>query len=112
MLTIVVTGTAALQIIEPVMPAHRGYVRATEDQIRQQLAARLIVAQLDINRERRSRLLDEAKQRELELQSDQAKATPQYRAIVQDRVNRIKEELDGLSASDKSLFDEQKAGTR
>jgi hypothetical protein len=49
-------------------------------------------------------LLDEAAKREIELQSEQAKQLPQYRALVQDRVDRVKSELKGLDDEDKSLF--------
>ena len=45
----------------------------------------------------------------LDLQSETAKQLPEYRALVQERVNRISEELKTLDEQDNSLFKEQKA---
>ena len=56
----------------------------------------------------RQRLLDEEKKRELELADPTVKATPNYEALVQQRVDRIKSELNTLDEQDKSLFNEQK----
>jgi hypothetical protein len=100
-----VSISAAWAVIEPFAPAHRAYVRQSEMPI----LDRLILAQLDINDVRRDRLIGEAKSRDLELQSDQAKTTPQYKAIVQDRVDRIKQELESIDKQSGNLFKEQKS---
>ena len=42
-------------------------------------------------------------------QSETAKQLPEYRALVQERVNRISEELKTLDEQNNSLFKEQKA---
>ena len=119
-------GYSALPVMEPGFPAHRGYARytasamATELLDKQQkqtavliaenekLRGRVIIAQLDVNKERRERLLNSIKDRELELKSPQAAATPGYQALIKERADRAKKEIDKLDASDKSLFDEQK----
>jgi hypothetical protein len=93
----------AAPIIEPYWVAHRAYVRDRESP----LLGRIIEIQLDRNSDKRQRLLDEAPKRELELQSEQAKQLPQYRALVQTRVDRIKHELKSLDEQDKSLFEEK-----
>jgi hypothetical protein len=117
---------SALPVVEPGLPAHRGYARYTAsamaadllDKQQKQNAAltaendklrgRVIIAQLDVNKERRERLLRDIKDRELEMQSPQAAATPGYQGLLKERVDRAKKEVDKLDASDKSLFDEQK----
>jgi hypothetical protein len=117
---------SALPIVEPGLPAHRGYARYTAsamaaDLLAKQeaqnkaltaenaaLRARVIVAQLDVNKERRERLLRDIKDRELEIQSPQAAATPGYQNLLKERIDRAKSEVDKLDANDKSLFDEQK----
>jgi hypothetical protein len=100
-----VVGVAkAAPIIEPWWYASRGYVR---DDMHQPLLERIIEVQLNQNSEKRQRLLDEVPKRELELQSEQAKHLPQYRALVQSRVDRVKSELKTLDEKDKSLFNEK-----
>ena len=123
---LIVSGYSAASIMEPGFPAHRGYARYTASAVaadiiaKQQkqtavliaenakLHARVIVAQLDVNKERRERLLHGIKDRELEMKSPEAAATPGYQALIKERVDRAKTELDKLDANDKSLFDEQK----
>ena len=104
----VVSVAQAWPFIEPYMYAHRGYVRYYDDSHTHLVLARLIKIQLVQDRERRQQLLDEASKRELELQSDQAKQLPQYHALVQERVDRIKSEIKTLDEQDESLFKEQK----
>jgi|SRR5665213_795394 len=105
-----VVGVAkAAPIIEPWWYAHRGYVREYDQEITGPLLQRIIEIQLNQNSDKRQRLLDEVPKRELELQSDQAKQLPQYRALVQSRVDRVKEELKSLDEKDKSLFSEKLA---
>lgn len=104
---VVVSGAGAYGVVEPILPAHRGYVRSTEQVQADKLAERLIVAQLDINKERRERLLDDVQKRELELQSPEVQSNTGYQALIKERVERVKKEIDKLDANDKSLFDEQ-----
>lgn len=104
-----VSAAKAIPIIEPYWYAHRGYVRAYEDEHARGIISRLIEIQLVQDRERRQHLLDEVAKRSIELQSELAKQAPEYRAMVQDRVNRISEELKTLDEQDNSLFKEQKA---
>jgi hypothetical protein len=106
----------AWPFIEPYWWAHRGYVRYYDDMHVAKLVKQLTDVQLiqdDIklvqNDERRQRLIDESAKREIELQGEQAKQLPQYRDLVQDRVNRIKQELKTLEEQDNSLFNEKKA---
>jgi hypothetical protein len=123
---LIVSGYSAASIMEPGFPAHRAYARYTASAVaadiiakqqkqtealtaeNEKLRGRVIIAQLDVNKERRERLLNSIKDRELELKSPQAAATPGYQALIQERVDRAKKEVDKLDASDKSLFDEQK----
>jgi len=105
----VVSTATAWPYVEPYWYAHRGYVRQYDDAHITALIKRLIEVQLVQDRDRRQQLLDEAAKRELELQSDQAKQLPQYRALVQDRVDRVKSELKTLEEQDNSLFNEKKA---
>ena len=101
-----ITATAtAWPTIEPWLAATRGYVRDSHAP----LLGRIIVVQLKQNHNERERLLEEVKKRELELQSDQAKATPQYQALVKDRVERIKARINALDKDDNNLFNEQKS---
>jgi len=94
----------AVPVAEPLFPAHRAYVREVAEPVLQ----RVIVVQLAQNDDRHQRLIDEAAKRELELQSDQAKQLPQYRVLVQGRVDRIKSELKTIDEQNNSLFKEQK----
>ncbi len=105
----IVASAQAWPILEPYWYAHRGYVRQYDDAHANAIIKRLIQVQLDRDNDQRQRLLDEAAKREIELQSDQAKQLPQYRDLVQSRVDRIKSELNTLDEQDKSLFREQKA---
>ena len=86
---------------EAMIPVTHRYARVT-------IIPRIIVAQLDANKERRERLLRENKDREIELQSPGATATPQYRALVQERLDMNKKDIEELDRKDKTLFDEQK----
>lgn len=94
--------------IEPGLPALHYYVRGEIYGHTSPLLQRVIELQLAQNDIRRERLLDEAAKREIELQSSQAKQLPQYRALVQQRVDRVKEELKTIDEQDKSLFNEKK----
>ena len=96
----------AAPIIEPYWYASHGYVR---DEIHHPLLARVIEVQLKQADAERKRLLRDVQKYELELQSDQAKATPQYHALVQKEVERVKNELNDNEAKQKSLSEEQKA---
>jgi len=100
-------GAGYIYGIEPVMPALHYYVRGEIFGHTSPLLERVIELQLAQNDIRRERLLDEAAKREIELQSSQAKQLPQYRALVQQRVDRVKEELKTIDAQDKSLFKEK-----
>jgi hypothetical protein len=100
----IVSFAQAAPYIEPYFYAHRGYVRAYDANQIKPIKEILTRIQLAQNRDRRQQLLDEAAKREIELQSEQAKQLPQYRALVQDRVDRVKSELKGLDDEDKSLF--------
>ena len=101
-----ITATnAAYPIIEPGMPALHYYVQGEVSPLHK----RVINLELAQNDDRRQRLIDGAAKREIELQGAQAKQLPQYRALVQQRVDRVKEELKMLDAKDKSLFNEQKS---
>ena len=103
--TAIATVGSAWIFVEPAIPAHRGYVRDTERTI---LIERIIVAQLDVNRERRERLLRQSKEHELELHSSGAASLPQYKQRIQESIDRAGAEIKKLDESDKSLFDEQK----
>lgn len=98
----------AVSVVEPYVYAHRGYVRDYDATIHAPILQRLIKVQLKQDRDERKALLDEAKTRELELQSEQAKQLPQYQGLIQQRVDRIKERLNELDEQDKSLFNEKK----
>jgi hypothetical protein len=100
---------AAYERYEPIMPALHYYVRWEVAAHTDGLLKRIIEIQLAQNDTHRQRLIDEAAKREVELQGDQAKQLPQYRALVQQRVDRIKAELSGIDKQDKSLFDEKKS---
>jgi len=93
--------------IEPGLPALHYYVRGEIFGHTNPLLERVIDLQLAQNDIRRERLIDEAAKREIELQSDQARKLPQYRELVQKRVDRVKEELKTIDAQDKSLFKEK-----
>lgn len=104
-LAVVVSGAAAINIVEPVLPAHRGYVRNTE----LPLIVRVITAQLGVNREERERLLNESKQRELELAKPEVQSTPAYQKLLQERYDHVKKRLDEIDKDDKALIEERKA---
>ena len=98
----------AAPVAEPFAPAHHAWVREILHEDTEPLLQRVVEMQIAQNDGRRQRLLDEAAQRELELQSDQAKQLPQYRALVQQRVDRIKTELNTIDKQNESLFKEKK----
>ena len=99
----IVSTAAAWPIIEPYWVAQRDYVIDHSTP----LLRRVIEIELKANDARRDGLLKEAPVRELELQSDQAKQAPQYRALVQDRLKNIKHELDAIDDQDKKLLKEK-----
>jgi hypothetical protein len=99
----IVSTAAAWPIIEPYWVAQRYYVLDHNTP----LLRRVIEIELKANDARRDRLLKEAPVRELELQSEQSKQTPQYRALVQDRLKNIKHELDAIDDQDKKLLKEK-----
>ena len=101
----VVSGAAAWPLVEPYLASTRGYVRSYSAPLSDH--AVLVQVQLLLDRSRRQELLDEAAKRALDLQGEQAKQLPEYRALLQDRVNRISEELKTLEEKDGSLFKEQ-----
>jgi hypothetical protein len=105
----VVSVAKAWPIVEPYWIAHRDFVRSYDTRQYAPIIKRLIEVQLVQDRERRQQLLDEAGKRAIELQSDLAKQAPEYKALVQERVNRISEELKTLEEQDNSLFNEKKA---
>jgi hypothetical protein len=94
----------AAPIAEPILPAHRAWVREVTEPVLQ----RVIKMQLAQNDERRQRLLDEVQKREIELQSPQVQQLPQYKNLVQQRVDRIKSELKTIDEQNNNLFKEQK----
>ena len=99
----VVSTAAAWPIIEPYWVAQRYYVIDHSTP----LLRRVIEIELKANDARRDRLLKEAPVRELELKSEQSMQTPQYRALVQDRLKNIKHELDAIDDQDKKLLKEK-----
>ncbi len=103
----VVSGAQAVPVVEPYWYAHRGYVRAYSAPASDH--AWLIKIQIKQDRDERQQLIDEAGKRALELQSNLAKQAPEYRALVQDRVNRVSEKLKQMEEDDNNLFREQKA---
>src|ERR1035437_7637200 len=104
-----IVGVAkAAPIVEPWWYAHRGYVREYNHGITGPLLARVIEIELKQADVERKRLLRDVQKNELELQSDQAKATPQYRTLIQKEIERTKKEIDANDAEQKSLFDEKK----
>ena len=104
----VVSGTQAAPIIEPFWYAHRGYVRDYDASQLDPIKKALTKVQIRQNAERRQTLIDEAAKRETELGGDQAKKLPQYRDLVQKRVDRINEELKTIDEEDQSLFKAKK----
>jgi hypothetical protein len=101
----IVSCATALPIMEPYWFAHRGYVRTYSAPASDHAA--LVRIQLRQNKDERQQLIDEVPKRELELQSDQAKQLPEYRALVQDRVDRVKARLKEIEADDNNLFKEK-----
>ena len=98
----------AAPVAEPFAPAHHAWVKEFVHESTDPLFHRVVEIQIAQNDGRRERLLNEAAQRELELQSEQAKQLPQYRALVQSRVDRIKTELSTIDKQNESLFQEKK----
>lgn len=99
-----VGGVKAWPIIEPLWYSSHGWVRS---EVHEPLLQRVIKIQLKQSDDERKKLLRDAQKYELELQSDQAKATPQYHALVQKEIERVKNELDENDAKQKSLFNEK-----
>lgn len=101
-----ITATAtAFPIIEPWLAATRGYVRESHAP----LLGRVIEIQIAQNDARSERLVERSKQYELELQSPQAQQLPQYRKLLQERVDRTSHELKIIDEQNKSLFREKLA---
>ena len=98
-----VGGVKAWPLLEPWVFAHRGYVREAGSPLLQ----RLIKVQLKQTEDDRRKLLRDAQRLELELQSDQSKATPQYHALVQKEIERVKNDLKDNDEQQKSLFNEK-----
>ena len=92
--------------IEPAWVAQRYWVR---DNTHGPLLKRIIGIQLVQNDDRARRLLRDVQRQELELQSEQAKATPQYHKLVQEGIERTKAELREIDKENKSLFNEKAA---
>jgi hypothetical protein len=102
-----IVGVAkAAPIVEPWWYASRGYVRSD---IHHPLLARVIEIELKQVDSERKRLLRDVQKNELELQSDQAKSTPQYHKLIQKEIERTKNDLDENDAKQKSLFNEKVA---
>ena len=101
----IVSCATALPIMEPYWFAHRGYVRTYSAPASDH--ARLIEVQLDVNSERRERLLNDIKKWELELESDQAKQLPKYHELIQQQVDRASSTVKKLDENDNSLFKEK-----
>lgn len=99
----IVSSAAAWPIIEWAFPAYRGYVVAQKGP----LLARVIEIELKQVDAERKRILRDVQKNEIELQSDQAKATPQYHKLIQKEIERSKNELDENDAKQKSLFNEK-----
>jgi len=104
-----VSVAQAWPLVEPYWYAHRAYVRAYDADHENPWHQRVIKVQLQQDKDRRSSLLNEEAKWELELQGTQAQSLPQYHALIQQRVDRIKEDLNSIDAEEKSLFNE-KAG--
>jgi len=103
-----IVGVAkAAPIVEPWWYAHRGYVREYNHEITNQLLLRVIEVQLKQAESDRKRLLRDVQKYEIELQSDQAKSTPQYHELIKKEVERTKNELNENDAKQKSLFNEK-----
>ena len=99
-----ITATAvAWPRIEPYWVAHRAYVLEHESP----LLHRIIEIELKSNDARRERLLNEAPQRELDLQSPQAQQAPQYKALIEDRLRNIKQELNVIDKQNEQLLKEK-----
>lgn len=90
------------------LTAIEGYIPVTHAAARTTIMPRIIMAQLDANKERRERLLRENKDREIELLSPGAQALPKYKQELQDSINRNSNELKALEERDKSLSQEQR----
>src|ERR1035437_6120494 len=103
-----IVGVAkAAPIVEPWWYAHRGYVREYNHEMTGPLLARVIEIELKQADAERKRILRDVQKNEIELQSDQAKATPQYHKLIQKEIERSKDELNENDAKQKSLFNEK-----
>ena len=100
-----IVGVAqAWPFVEPYWYAHRGWVRTYDASELAPWQQRIIKIQVQQDADRRERLLDEVQKRETQLQDPSVKATPEYEALVKQRVERVKSELKELDDQDKSLF--------
>ena len=103
---LVAGGVAIVQAYpERYWVAHRGYV----DDHQSTLLERLVDVQLAQNDIRSDRLVEKAKQYELDLQGPQAQQLPQYRQLLQERVERINHEIKQIDEQNKTLFQEKTA---
>jgi uncharacterized protein (UPF0335 family) len=94
----------AWPIIEPWWYASHGYVRY---EVHQPLLSRIIDIQLAQNDSRVERLVEQSKRYEVEIQGEQAKQLPQYRKLLQERIDRTNHELKTIDEQNKSLFNEK-----
>jgi len=101
----VVGAAKAWPIIEPWWYADRNYVRFYSSPRADHI--KIIEIQLRYNEKERSGLISEAGKLELDLQSPATQATPQYRALVQQRIDQIKRELEIINNENKNLRDEK-----
>lgn len=99
----IVGGAKAWPIIEPIWYTSHGYLREyhTPDHIK------LLEIQLRYNEKERAGLIEETGKLELDLQSPSNRNAPQYRALIQQRIDQIKQELDGINQENKNLRDEK-----
>ena len=100
----IVSTAAAWQYIEPWWYSSHSWSRS---EIHEPLLSRIVKIQIKQNHDERDQLLKEAKTRELELSSPQVKDAPNYQALVQERVDRIKHRLDEIDKEDANLFKEK-----
>ena len=110
--------------------AHRGYVLDKEAELAKQEEAKRVelskqeadhhkevllrVNKMELaqNDTRQLRLTNQVKDYETELQSPSAQQLPQYKALVQDRIDRASHELKQIDEENKSLFDEKQKLTK
>ena len=99
----VVAVAKAVPVVEPWWYADRGYVRGAVKESFTPIDTRLILVEMRQNDARRERLLIEAGRYELESHSSTAQSTPQYRALIQIQIDRIKRELEVIEQDNQRL---------